>query len=180
LQQVIITALVAASVALTTSLITAYVTIRGQKIQDANNGINSKLNFLTRKVEALEKIKNEISNTKIEEGLEKQELAVKAGIIAQDIYFKRLSQIQSIDHYFDISKLNEVSKNRTEIIDYFARLKVLTSKDKKEALKSKELKSMLEEQPWTKMVKEINDIESLISSELKETISQISKLLKNG
>jgi hypothetical protein len=171
---------ITASVALTASLFASYVAIRGQKIQEANNSINAKLNFLNKKVGALEKIKNEISDMKIEESLGKQELAVRAGIIAQDVYFKRLNQLQSIEHYFDESKLNEISINRPEIIDYFARLKILASKEKKEALKSKELKSMLDEQPWVKMVKEISDIEYLISNELKETISQISKLLENG
>jgi hypothetical protein len=171
---------ITASVALTASLFASYVAIRGQKIQETNNSINAKLNFLNKKVGALEKIKNEISDTKIVESLEKQELEVRAGIIAQDIYFKRLNQLQSIEHYFDESKLNEISKNRPEIIDYFARLKLLASKEKKEALRSKELKSMLEEQPWIKMVEEISNIESLISNELRETTSQISKLIENG
>lgn len=179
MQKEIIIALVASSAALITSLVSAYVSIRGQKIQETDNSISSKLDFLNKKVGMLEIIKNEILKTEIEERPEKQEFMVKAALVVQDIYFKRLTQLQSIDHYLDKAKLYEILKSSEEIIGNIAQLKILASKNKEEAFKSKELNSIVEAQPHKKMAEEIKNIELLITNELRETVLQISKLVKN-
>ena len=179
MQKEIIIALVASSAALITSLVSAYVSIRGQKIQETDNSISSKLDFLNKKVGMLEIIKNEILKTEIEERPEKQEFMVKAALVVQDIYFKRLTQLQSIDHYLDKAKLYEILKSSEKITGNIAQLKILASKDKEEAFKSKELNSIVKLQPHKKMAEEIKNIELLITNELRETVLQISKLVKN-
>jgi hypothetical protein len=117
--------------------------------------------------------------TEIEERPEKQEFMVKAALVVQDIYFKRLTQLQSIDHYLDKAKLYEILKSSEEITGNIAQLKILASKDKEEAFKSKELNLIVEAQPHKKMAEEIKNIELLITNEPRETVLQISKLVKN-
>ncbi|NIA09519.1 MAG: hypothetical protein GWP10_07285 [Nitrospiraceae bacterium] len=178
MQKEIVIALVTSAAALVTSLISAYVSLRKQKKEEMANSTSSKLSYLNKKLEILENVKTEMLKPEKQDIPDNDDFMIEAGIRVQEIYFRRLDQLKSIEHYLDERKIDNVVNRSKEITTSLAKLKIFSSnKNQKKEKNSKEMKAIVEMQPHKIMAEEIKNIELLIDKELREAVMKIDSII---